>query len=162
MPGHGAHLLMNQKAHLHLHLFSSSTTRGNAVTPRGQESAFELTRWPRRSGRAPTSETTPGRRRRRRRAASVGGCKQPGVGGRGRVGGQWRGEGAELYHRMMNVLAQPTPCCSCSLQSLGTSGVGSRDFARVGGGGTPAAASHHRGESRRSLAFRSWMVCACA
>lgn len=72
------------------------------------------------------------------------------------MGGQWRGEGAELNHRMMNVLAQPTPCCSCSLQSLGTSGVGSCDFARVGGGGTPAAKPHHWGESRPGDSHDCW------
>lgn len=82
------------------------------------------------------------------------------------MGGQWRGEGAEPYHGMINVLDQPTPCCSCSLQSLGTSGVGSLDFAQVGGGGTPAASSHHAGgvqtwSLQPSPGFRRPMVCVC-
>lgn len=133
---------MNQKAYLHVLSFSTSTnsesTGDNAATPRGQESAFELTPWCHRSGCTPSLEPTPARHR-------TDAVYTAGRQGRGRVGGQWRGERAELYHRMINVSAQPTPCCSCSLRSLGTSCVGSLDFAQVSGGGMPAASSHHRG-----------------
>lgn len=155
MPEHGARTLMNQKFYLHVLLFSASTnsesTGANATTPRGQESAFELTPWSHRSCCTPSSEPTPASRRHTDTVDAAGRRR------RGRVGGQWRGEGAELYHWMMNVLAQPTPCCSCSLQSHGTSGDGSLDFAQVGGGRSPAASSHRWGESRRGDSHPLWV-----
>lgn len=49
---------------------------------------------------------------------TVGGSKQWTWAHRGRVPGGWEW-GARWS--MMNVLAQPTLCCSCSLQSYGTS-----------------------------------------
>lgn len=72
--------------------------------------------------------------------------------------GPWggcRGDGGRgVYRRMMNVLAQPTLCCSCSLQSFGTSSARRCSLWLCSSGCrcTPPASFSHRRNSQQKRA----------